>query len=57
MQTILACGFGRDVNILQGEADCLTEAATDFFTHQQANQRMSFDTLNFIWSEQVHHLL
>ena len=48
MQSVMACGFGREVNVLQGEADHLAETAAAAFSHQEGNQSMSFDTLDFM---------
>ena len=33
METILATAFGRQVNVLKGEGDELTEAAAEIFLH------------------------
>ena len=35
METILAAAFGRQVNVMQGEADHLTKAAADIFKIMQ----------------------
>ena len=48
MQSVMACGFGREVNVLQGESDHLAETAAAAFSHQEDNQGMSFDTLDFM---------
>ena len=51
LQSILACVLGREVNILQGEGDYLTEACAAVVTQGQENQGLSLDHVDFVLSE------
>ena len=45
METILATAFGRQVNVLKGEGDELTEAAAGLFSNMEIKA--------FIWIESI----
>ena len=47
METILATAFGRQVNVLKGEGDELTEAAAAVFSDFNNNNV-------FIWMESIY---
>ena len=59
METILAAAFGRQVNVIQGEADDLTRAATDIFKMMQRGiSKHAFKRKYFIAliSEDFYHV-
>ena len=45
MEVILATGFGHYVNMINGEADELTEASAAFFSFTRGNSRRNITIL------------
>ena len=56
MENILACGFGRLINVLRGEADQLSEAASVSFAAAQDTQDLSMNRVDLILSEIYNHV-
>ena len=60
METILAAAFGRQVNVMQGEANDLTRAAASIFKilhHSMTKGRIKRDQFAALLSEDLCHVL